>query len=164
MIDRRVKIITVTILIALASLFITGCVDSLGEAIQEGNYRDRGDKIKVDDAVKLVHGNLLALIQRCPGFETSYFNWPFNYYLFLKDNCADNYDRGENDRNGCADYHFLSRNEVESCRLLIDTDPCEEESATYISNHRLITFHFCANTFRAKNTFPVAGDWFDFDF
>ena len=120
------------------------------EDLREAEYRDRGDKISLEDAKDLVFGNVIALEMRCPGVHGMLF-----FYMFkaMGNNCPSTDMPGVHEKGssyeasawGCSDYHYLERQEVETCRIMLDSLPCRigfvADQATYMS---------CASAFKAE--------------
>ncbi|WP_084680370.1 hypothetical protein [Leptospira fainei] len=166
------------ILCCIFSAIALLCISCIGQDIQEEFYKVRGDKIKREDAKQLLTGDIAALQQRCPQFASSGYNWTVSYTLmFASTPCGgpssssssssksskptSAQQRQADSLTGCADYDYLDRSSVNTCRLLIQNDPCgaptcngcNEPAAT--SNYRFSTFALCSGALRADFSFPL---------
>ena len=155
-------------LISLCACFLlflllncSNIVSWIGEPVQEQIYRTRGNRIKRQDAQVLLIGDLLALSQRCPEFLRSRIGWLPNYYFLMHGGisggpCAVDPSNSSAPSakffTGCAYYHYLDRNDVSSCRVLIQADPCSGDSP-----ERTIAFGICSKAFVSGSPYPTAG-------
>ncbi|PNV73609.1 hypothetical protein [Leptospira inadai] len=161
----------------LIAAIVLLCLSCIGQDIQEEFYKVRGDKIKRDDAKQLLIGDIAALQQRCPQFGSSGYNWTSSYSLmFASTPCGgpssssgsssgsskptSAQQRQADSLTGCANYDYLDRSSVNTCRLLIQNDPCGTPSCnscnepSFTSNYRFSTFALCSGALRADFSFP----------
>jgi len=155
-------------LISLCACFLfflllncSNIVSWIGEPVQEQIYRTRGNRIKRQDAQVLLIGDLLALSQRCPEFLRSRIGWLPNYYFLMHGGISlrpcTAIPSGSDEPTGkfftgCAYYHYLDRNDVSSCRVMIQADPCSGDSP-----ERTIAFGICAKAFASATQIPAPG-------
>lgn len=141
------------------SLFLTftGCfVNDFTEPLIEANYRDQGDKITRSDAQQLILGNILAFSLRCPRFgQDPDRYWSLTWFSMLSSSgCSpDDIFVGDTLIRGCAEQHFVNRDDIEGCRVLIDLGDCKELEESVPARH-LATYNICANALRSDVPFP----------
>ncbi|TGK10163.1 hypothetical protein EHO60_09925 [Leptospira fletcheri] len=154
----------------------------IGEYYQDEMDKTKGNKIAREDAKKLLTTDLLALQQRCPQFGTSGYNW-MNSYLFMliSDPCptssgnssssskstksssssSRSSGQGNSSLTGCADYSYLDRGAIATCRMLVQGDPCTPVSCSYCNestataNYRFAAFADCGSAFKSNYVFPL---------
>ncbi|TGK18733.1 hypothetical protein EHO61_09755 [Leptospira fluminis] len=154
----------------------------VGEYYQDLVDKTKGNKITRQDAEKLLTTDLIALQQRCPQFGTSGYNWMSSYlFMLLSNPCpstsgnssgssksnksssssSGNSGQGNSSLTGCADYNYLDRGEVTTCRMLLQGDPCAPASCSYCNeptataNYRFAAFAECGSAFKSSFVFPA---------
>jgi hypothetical protein len=138
--------IHITILIA----FNLSC-GILFDPLKEELNNNKGDKIALKDAVKIVKESMLGLSTRCPAFLSSKYNWISGYFAeVLVNDCVNSYDPIK----GCGDKNYLSRSQVQLCSLVMQNDPClsdisdSTQKETRFSSSFAVTYAVCASAFK----------------
>lgn len=136
---------------------LSGCIDWIGEPLQDAAYRTRGDQITRADAKSLVFTELAALGQRCPEFSRSGANWLLNYALMMDSGCVETGVGSNSDfLTGCSDLDFLGRQSISDCRLAIAADSCSGSTGRIFPVDRLAAYVLCAAAFESNVTAPFA--------